>query len=105
MNEKLQDIKRRNDVDCLFYEDIKWLIQQTEEAINHQTEIENIKKNILSLSWSMDDAPYFEFNKENIKGVNFAIDKILKDTGITIESLLEERKGKKWFEFAKERDL
>jgi hypothetical protein len=52
--------------------------------------LEKFKKNILNLSWSMDDAPYHGFNRDNINGVNFAIDKVLEGTGITIRDMLKE---------------
>jgi hypothetical protein len=61
-------------------------------------QFEQMKKNILGLSMSMDDAPYHGFSRETINGVNFAIDKVLKNTGITIQDLLNEREKKRWFE-------
>lgn len=59
--------------------------------------IEQLKKNILSVSWSMQDAPYHGFSSDKIKGVNFAVEKILEGTEITIQSLLQECEEKKWF--------
>lgn len=63
---------------------------------NEQLEI--LKKNILVLDRSMDDAPYMGFSGDNIRGVRFAVKKILEGTGITIESLILEEKEKHWFE-------
>ncbi|WP_368900774.1 hypothetical protein [Oceanobacillus oncorhynchi] len=61
-------------------------------------QLEKIKKNILAVDWSMDDTPYMGFSSDNIRGVRFAIEKILEGTGITIESLFLEREEKHWFE-------
>lgn len=60
-------------------------------------QFEKLKQNILGLDISMDDAPFFGFSREEVKAVRFAIDKVLKDTGITIESLIVERDQKGWF--------
>lgn len=62
-------------------------------------QFEQIRKNILALDWSLDDAPYMGVSTETIKGIRFAIRKILEETDITIESLLQERREKKWFEY------
>lgn len=56
--------------------------------------IEKIKRNIFHLDWSMDDAPYHGFTGDNIRGVRFAINKILEDTGYTRESLHKEMLAK-----------
>ena len=45
----------------------------------------------------MQDAPYHGFSGDKIKGVNFAVEKILNGTGITIESLIKEMNEKDWF--------
>ena len=58
---------------------------------------EQLKKNIVGLSYSMQDAPYHGFSRDKINGVNFAVDKILNGTGITIESLIKEMNEKDWF--------
>lgn len=58
---------------------------------------EQLKKNIVGLSYSMQDAPYHGFSGDKINGVNFAVDKILNGTGITIESLIKEMNEKDWF--------
>ena len=65
--------------------------------MTEKEQFELLKKNILGLSWSMEDAAFHGLNRDTIKGVEFAVDKILKGTGITIKSLLEERKEKNWF--------
>ena len=59
--------------------------------------IENIKRNIYNLDWSMDDAPFHGFSGDNVRGVKFAINKILEGTGYTRESIHKEM-------LAKERD-
>ena len=58
---------------------------------------EQLKKNIVGLSYSMQDAPYHGFSEDKIRGVNFAIEKVLNGTGITIESLIKEMNEKDWF--------
>lgn len=63
--------------------------------MTNNNELELIKKNILGLALSMDDAPYHGINRDSRIGVDFAIGKILKGTGITIESLLKERQENK----------
>lgn len=55
-------------------------------------QLDKMKKNILTLSWSLQDAPFHGVSKESENAIKFSIDKILKDTGITIESLLSELK-------------
>lgn len=59
--------------------------------------LDTIKKNILGLSWSLQDAPFHGVSKESEKAIKFSIDKILKGTGITIESLLKENENNDWF--------
>ena len=59
---------------------------------------EKLKQNILSLDWSMDDAPYHGITGEFIKTVRFALNDILKGTGITFESLIQEMNEKGWFQ-------
>ncbi len=61
--------------------------------------LEQLKKNIISVSMSMDNAPYMGFSGDKIKGVDFAINKILEGTGITISDLIKESNEKKWFEW------
>lgn len=66
--------------------------------MTEQEQLERLKKNILAVDWSMDDAPYMGFSGDKIKGVRFAVSKILEGTGITTETLLQERSEKRWFE-------
>lgn len=61
------------------------------------TQFEQLKKNILSLNWSMDDAPYFGLSGDQIKTIKYSIQKILEGTGLTIEELLKESNEKDWF--------
>lgn len=61
--------------------------------------VEKLKKNILSVDWSMMDAPFFGFSGEKVKGVHFATNKILEGTGITMQDLVRESNEKKWFEW------
>lgn len=64
---------------------------------NKEEVFEQLKKNIVGLSYSMQEAPYHGFSGDKIKGVNFAIEKVLNGTGITIESLIKEMNEKNWF--------
>lgn len=66
--------------------------------MTEKEQLEKLKMNILALNWSMDDTAYHGFSSGNIKGVRFAVSKILEGTNITIGSLLSERKEKRWFE-------
>jgi hypothetical protein len=66
--------------------------------LNDDDLIEKLKKNILSLDWAMDDAAYHGFTADKIRGVRFAINKILEGTDITIETLIKEMHEKKWFQ-------
>lgn len=52
--------------------------------------LDKLKSNIYHLGRSMDDAPYHGVNSDQIKGINFAINKILKDTGLTTASIFKE---------------
>lgn len=67
--------------------------------MNNDELFEKLKQNILSVHWSMDDAPYHGFTGDKIRGVEFAIKRILDGTGITIGSLVQEMHEKKWFEY------
>lgn len=57
----------------------------SEEILLHK-----IKQNIFHLDMAMSDAPYHGFTGDHIKGVLFAINKVLEDTGITPEALIKE---------------
>ena len=52
--------------------------------------INKIKRNIFELGVSMQDAPYHGVTRDTIKGVRFAVGKILKDTGISEEDVISE---------------
>lgn len=64
-----------------------------------EEQFERIRKNVLALDWSMDDAPYMGVDSQTIKGIQFAIKKILEGTGITMKALHDESQEKKWFEY------
>jgi len=53
--------------------------------------LEKIKKNMLILDMSLDDAPYFGATKDFVNGARFAMNKILEGTGLTLEELAKER--------------
>ena len=61
-------------------------------------QFERLKRNILGVSLSTADAPYHGISRETINGIDFAVDKALDRTGITISSLLEESREKCWFQ-------
>ena len=54
-------------------------------------QLEKIKKNMLILDMSLDDAPYFGATKDFVNGARFAMNKILEGTGLTLEELARER--------------
>ncbi|MFD2658549.1 hypothetical protein [Gracilibacillus thailandensis] len=60
--------------------------------MNDKELLEKIKDNIFHLGYSMQDAPYHGVSNETIKGVNYAIDKILDGTDITIQEIIEEKR-------------
>jgi hypothetical protein len=70
-----------------------------EELINMDSDelLEKLKMNIIATDMSMMDAPYFGFSGDKVRGVEFAINKILEGTGITISDLIKESNDKKWF--------
>ncbi|UZN53034.1 hypothetical protein [Bacillus paralicheniformis] len=69
----------------------------TEKKVREKEQFERMKQNILGLDMSLSDAPFHGLNHDHISGIKFAIEKVLKDTGITFESLIEERDKKDWF--------
>ncbi|MCY8663690.1 hypothetical protein P9D54_13210 [Bacillus haynesii] len=69
----------------------------TEKEVREKEQFERMKQNILVLGMSLSDAPFHGVNHDHISGIKFAIEKVLKDTGITFESLIEERDKKDWF--------
>ncbi|HDR7602282.1 TPA: hypothetical protein QCX65_005828 [Bacillus mycoides] len=60
-------------------------------------QLEQIKKNILSLSMSMIDAPLRGLSELQIQTVNKCIENLVGKTDITTESLIREAKEKGWF--------
>ena len=66
-------------------EKVKW-----EGEVNDGEIINKIKRNLFELGVSMQDAPYRGVTRDTIKGVRFAIGKILKDTGISEEDIISE---------------
>lgn len=58
--------------------------------MTEKEQLELLKKNILNLSWGMQDAPFRGVNEDTIKGVTFAIGKILEGTEISIATILKE---------------
>lgn len=65
--------------------------------MKEKEQLEQLKKNILTLSRAMTDVPYHGVNRVAEEAVHFAIGKVLLDTGITIEGLLKEQTEKGWF--------
>lgn len=53
--------------------------------------LDKIIENIYYLGWSMQDAPFRGVSSDTVKGVNFAINKILKDTGISYEDVVNKK--------------
>lgn len=66
--------------------------------MNNDELVEKLKMNIYATDMSMMDAPYFGFTGEKIRGVEFAINRILQGTGITMSDLIRESNEKKWFQ-------
>lgn len=66
--------------------------------MNEKEQLEQLKKNILLLDMSMHKAEMGPEDPYVNKGVHYAIKRILKDTDLSIDSLFEERRTKKWFE-------
>ncbi|PFL23226.1 hypothetical protein COJ07_06515 [Bacillus cereus] len=70
--------------------------------MNEKVQLEQLKKNILSLSLSLMDAPYRGVSKEAENAINFAITKVVEGTSITTETLIRESHEKGWFKPNKE---
>ncbi|AGY47064.1 hypothetical protein CampHawk_186 [Bacillus phage CampHawk] len=64
--------------------DIEFLVVHASTAIQ-------IYENLYNLGWSMQDAPFFGMNKDARNGVDFAIEKILQGTGVSMESIIEQK--------------
>ncbi|GAB6614090.1 MULTISPECIES: hypothetical protein [Bacillus] len=65
--------------------------------MEEREQLEQLKKNILSLSMSMIDAPLRGLSESQIWTVNKTIENILGKTDITIGKLMDEAKEKGWF--------
>lgn len=65
--------------------------------MTEKEQLEQLKKNILSLSWSMNDAPLRGLSEVQIWTVNKSIENILGKTDITITDLINEAKEKGWY--------
>ncbi|KXI78634.1 hypothetical protein ACS52_11480 [Bacillus cereus] len=65
--------------------------------MEEREQLEQLKKNILSLSMSMIDAPLRGLSESQIWTVNKTLENILGKTDITIEKLMDEAKEKGWF--------
>jgi hypothetical protein len=58
--------------------------------MNEKEILERIKRNIYNLGYGLMDAPYFGISDDKIRGVEFAIEKILEGTGITEKDIIDE---------------
>lgn len=65
--------------------------------MEEKEQFEQLKKNILSLSMAMIDAPFRGLSELQIQTVNKCIENIVGKTDITTESLIRESKEKGWF--------
>ncbi|EJR66482.1 hypothetical protein IIO_01098 [Bacillus cereus VD115] len=65
--------------------------------IKEKEQLEQLKKNILSLSWSLNDATFRGLSNDDIWKINKVLENILGKTDITIEKLMVEAKEKGWF--------
>ncbi|QPX71751.1 hypothetical protein [Bacillus phage SP8] len=73
-----------NQVSFLTRSDIEFLVVHATTAIQ-------MYENLYNLGWSMQDAPFFGMNKDARNGVDFAIEKILQGTGVSMESIIEQK--------------
>ncbi|QMV48712.1 hypothetical protein Goe10_c01840 [Bacillus phage vB_BsuM-Goe10] len=64
--------------------DIEFLVVHASTAIQ-------MYENLYNLGWSMQDAPFFGMNKDARNGVDFAIEKILQGTRVSMESIIEQK--------------
>lgn len=62
-----------------------------EFLVVHATTAIQMYENLYNLVWSMQDAPFFGMNKDARNGVDFAIEKILQGTGVSMESIIEQK--------------
>ncbi|EJR57505.1 hypothetical protein IIO_05032 [Bacillus cereus VD115] len=65
--------------------------------MKEKEEFEQLRKNILSLSWSLNDATFRGLSNDDIWKINKVLENILGKTDITIEKLMVEAKEKGWF--------
>ncbi|MGG3446482.1 hypothetical protein [Bacillus nitratireducens] len=65
--------------------------------MKEKEQLEQLKKNILSLSWSLNDATFRGLSNDDIWKINKVLENILGKTDITIEKLMDEAKEKGWF--------
>ncbi|WIT26318.1 hypothetical protein [Bacillus phage SPO1L3] len=64
--------------------DIEFLVVHASTAIQ-------IYENLYNLGWSMQDAPFFGMSKDARNGVDFAIEKVLQGTGVSMQSIIEQK--------------
>ncbi|UAV84450.1 hypothetical protein phi18_180 [Bacillus phage phi18] len=90
---KLEEIKQKlsyrqgtssTEGSLLTRSDIEFLVVHASTAIQ-------MYENLYNLGWSMQDAPFFGVNKDARNGVDFAIEKILQGTGVSMESIIEQK--------------
>ncbi|PEP75329.1 hypothetical protein CN573_10535 [Bacillus wiedmannii] len=65
--------------------------------MKEKEQLDQLKKNILSLSMSMIDAPLRGLSESQIWTVNKTLENLLGKTDITTESLIRESNEKGWF--------
>lgn len=58
--------------------------------MNEKEQLEKIKENIFNLHMSLIDAPYHGVSNEQVKAIEFSINKVLKGTEITTKQLRKE---------------
>lgn len=62
-----------------------------EFLVTHASTAVQVYENLYNLGWSMQDAPFFGMNKDARNGVDFAIEKVLQGTGVSMESIIEQK--------------
>lgn len=58
--------------------------------MNPDEQLEILKRNIISLSASTINASYMGLNRDQVRAIEFSVDKVLEGTGLTINKLLKE---------------
>lgn len=66
--------------------------------MNENEQLEQLKKNILLLNMSLHKTESGPEDPYINRGIHYAITRILRGTGLTLDGLFEERRDKKWFE-------